>query len=62
MQREKLERFGNVTKAKGLANIIVKGKMKRNEEELFVDCLVKTISRGRAGKSQAEDVQAVKTT
>lgn len=41
MQREKLERFGNVTKAKGLANIIVKGKMKRNEEELFVDCLVK---------------------
>lgn len=41
MQREKLERFGNVTKEKGLANVIVQGKMKRNAEKLFVDGLVR---------------------
>lgn len=35
VQREKLERFGNVTKEKGLANVIVQGKMKRNEEKLL---------------------------
>lgn len=62
MQREKLERFGEATKAKGLANMIVQGKMKRKEEEMFVDNLVKNITRSWAEKSLAEVSQAVKTT
>lgn len=62
MQREKLERFGKATKAKGLANIIVQGKMKRKEEEMFVDNLVKNITRSWAEKSLAEVSQVAKTT
>lgn len=57
-----MERFGNVTKAKGLAKIILQGKKsKRKEEELFVDNLVKNITRSWTGKSLAELLQAVKT-
>lgn len=42
--------------------MIVQGKMKRKEEEMFVDNLVKNITRSWAEKSLAEVSQAVKTT
>jgi len=52
VQKEKLERFGNVTKAKGLESIILQGK--NEKRSCFVDNLAKTISRSWTGKSLAE--------